>query len=693
MGLALALLHHQWSCAQTHPNSPWHQADGHPEAPEQKQNTIGPNTTDTENDGAHTCWPMWANPSQRQSTQPSTFSAVRIQKQTLHLQLDPEQRYVAGEVIYRLSLDAPADELYVDLDRALQVDSIWLSDQQPLSFRQDSLQLALAFPIPGGWPANQPFDLRIRYAGVPPVNPNGFGSFMTARHSADSIPVLWTLSQPYGCRDWWPAFQHLGVRADTTLLIVDIPIGYRAGGPGLLTRIDTIGQRVRYHWHHHYSMPPYLLGTAVSRYEVMEQMVPLSTTGDTVQVLNYVYTADTALAFPRLRDWLPDMLRLFSDWFGPYPFANEKYGHMQISIFSGGMEHNTMSSMGSWGYDLMAHELAHQWFGNTVTCGSWQDIWLNEGFATWMVSLCFEDIHDNGYWFLPWKRGNLNSALRVPADTVYVTDTSLTQRIFRQRTTYHKAGFVLHQLRRQLGDSVLASGLRAYLQAPGIRFGFARTPQLQGFLEQACQCSLDGFFRRYIYESGYPRYQFRWTSDGGDLWVHTRQLDPEPATRPFAQRLFLRAYGGGDSLDLEVDFNGHARIDAFALAFTPDSLVFDPEADILAWPAEVLGGQPSGAQGGYSGFTAHFKANTLCIDRSIALRGLALAELFDPTGRLLGSHRLSDQSLYDEWVWPFTPSSGWYVLRLRAAPGASPSTLGLGWLESQFFSRLIPKAP
>jgi len=628
---------------------------------------------------AHVCRPLGTtDPSLRPSPQPSTFSAVRIQKQELNLRLDPEQRYVAGQVSYRLGLDAQADELYVDLDRALQVDSVWLSDQA-LSFRRDSLQLVLAFPIPGGWPAGQLFDLRIRYAGVPPINPNGFGSFMTARHSADSIPVLWTLSQPYGCRDWWPSFQHLGVRADTTILVADVPLGFRAGGPGLLTRIDTVGERVLYHWHHQYSMPPYLLGTAVSRYEILEQTVPLSTPGDTVQVLNYVYTADTALAFPRLRNWLPDMLRLFSDWFGPYPFANEKYGHMQISIFSGGMEHNTMSSMGSWGYDLMAHELAHQWFGNAVTCASWQDIWLNEGFATWMVSLCFEGIHDNGYWFLPWKRGNLNSALRVPADTVFVTDTSLTQRIFRQRTTYHKAGFVLHQLRRQLGDSVMAAGLRAYLQAPGIRFGFARTPQLQGFLEQACQCSLDGLFRRYIYESGYPRYQFRWTSDGADVWLHTRQLEPEPSARPFAQRLFLRAYGGGDSLNLTVDFNGSARIDAFTLPFTPDSLVFDPDADILAWPAEVLGEQASHAHGGHTGFIATFKDNTLCIDRSMALRGAATADLYDPAGRLLGSRLLSDQSLYDEWVWPFAPASGWYVLRIRA--------------ESQFFSRLIPKAP
>jgi hypothetical protein len=309
------------------------------------------------------------------------------------------------------------------------------------------------------------------------------------------------------------------------------------------------------------------------------------------------------------------------------------------------------------------------------------------------VSLCFEGIHDNGYWFLPWKRGNLKSALRVPADTVFVTDTSLTQRIFRQSTTYHKAGFVLHQLRRQLGDSVMAAGLKAYLQAPGIRFGFARTPQLQGFLEQACQCSLDGFFRRYIYESGYPRYQFRWTSESTVLWLHSRQLDPNPTARPFAQRLFLRAYGGGDSLDLMVDFNGLARIDAFTLPFAPDSLVFDPEADILAWPAEVDGGQSSGYKGGLAVFTATFKGNTLCIDRSISLRGSAIADLYDATGRLLGSHFLNDQSLYEEWECPFTPSSGWYVLRIRAASSASSSTRGPSWFESQFFSKLILKAP
>lgn len=584
------------------------------------------------------------------------FMPVRIQSQELRVTLNPDQRYIAGEVEYVLSLASFRQELAVDLDQALRVDSVW-SPAGTIAFRQNALQLWLNRGA-AGWQADTVYRFTIRYAGVPPVNPNGFGSFMTAKHGPDSVPVLWTLSQPYGCRDWWPAFQSLGIRADTTRLVANIPLGMRVGGPGLLQRIDTIANRVVYNWVHTYSMPPYLLGLAVSEYEVLEQRIPIAGTNDTVYVLNYVYKEDTAFAYWSLRMLLPDMLQRFSDRFGPYPFLREKYGHMQISNFSGGMEHNTMSSMGNWEYSLIVHELAHQWFGNMVTCASWRDIWVNEGFATWMVSLCFEDLIDNGYWWPRWKQTTLESARLVPQGSVFVRDTALTTTIFFQRLTYHKASFVLHALRYQLGDSAVFAGLRNYLNDPALQWSFATTEHIRYHLEQASGKDLRNYFERYIYGEGYPRYRMRWSQEGGRLRFHVQQLSPDARLFPFKLDLPVRLYLGGDSLDLRLPFDGNQQAYGFEMPSTIDSLVFDPDINILMLPPVV---QRQSADVGRA-LKVLTGDGLWQLELPLDASDNETLQLFDMQGRLLWQYRpmAKERSVILPWEAAWKP--GLYVL-------------------------------
>lgn len=593
---------------------------------------------------------------QARSQVSADFMPVRIQSQELRVTLNPDQRYIAGEVEYVLSLASFRQELAIDLDEALRVDSVW-SPAGAIAFRQNALQLWLNRGA-AGWQADTVYRFTIRYAGVPPVNPNGFGSFMIAKHGPDSVPVLWTLSQPYGCRDWWPAFQALGIRADTTRLVANIPLGMRIGGPGLLERIDTIANRAVYHWQHTYSMPPYLLGLAVSEYEVLEQRIPIAGTNDTVYVLNYVYKEDTAFAYWSLRMLLPDMLQRFSDRFGPYPFLREKYGHMQISNFSGGMEHNTMSSMGNWEYSLIVHELAHQWFGNMVTCASWRDIWVNEGFATWMVSLCFEDLIDNGYWWPRWKQTTLESARLVPQGSVFVRDTALTTTIFFQRLTYHKASFVLHALRYQLGDSVVFAGLRNYLYDPALQWAFANTEHIRYHLEQASGKNLRNYFERYIYGEGYPRYQLRWAQDDGLLRLHLQQLSPDAKLFPFKLDLPVRLYFSGDSLDLRLPFDGSQQAYTFDVPMPIDSLVFDPDINILMLPA-VVQRQMAAAATNFNVLTGD---RLWQIELPLDASPNEALQLFDMQGRLLWQYRpaAGDRSLVLPWEPSWKP--GIYVL-------------------------------
>ena len=141
-------------------------------------------------------------------------------------------------------------------------------------------------------------------------------------------------------------------------------------------------------WQHRYPIATYLVAIAVTNYSMYTQYAPLVGRSKPLPVVNYVFPQFRTDAERETRDVLP-MIRLFDSLFVPYPFEKEKYGHAQFT-WGGGMEHQTMSFMVNFSYDLMAHELAHQWFGDMVTCGTWQDLWLNEGFATYLTVMTTE---------------------------------------------------------------------------------------------------------------------------------------------------------------------------------------------------------------------------------------------------------------------------------------------------------------
>ena len=277
-------------------------------------------------------------------------------------EIDPAVLYVKGAVTSYFEPTADGfDKIHFDFLDNLTVDSVlYHGTQMNHSFITGEI---LMIDLPAVIPVGIQDSISVYYKGVPVGG--GFGSFANDTHNG--VPALWTLSEPYGAREWWPCKQTLNDKIDSTDIYVTSPAQYRVASNGVLvSELEDNGMKT-FHWKHRYPIPAYLVAIAVTNYEQYSEWLDIG--GDSIHILNYVYPESLAAAKVRT-ERTADIMALFNDLFGMYPFADEKYGHAQFG-WGGGMEHQTMSFMGGFSHLLIAHELAHQWFGDKVTCGSW----------------------------------------------------------------------------------------------------------------------------------------------------------------------------------------------------------------------------------------------------------------------------------------------------------------------------------
>lgn len=485
--------------------------------------------------------------------------------------LDPAVRFISGSVTSYFTATADLDVLVFDLSDSLVVDSITMHGNG-LPFSQtpgNLLEITLASSIPAG----QLDSVTVAYHGVPPNT--GFGSFVTDAHNG--TPVLWTLSEPYGAKDWWPCKQDLNDKIDSLDTYVTTPSAYRAAGNGLLMEPDTNGVQITWHWRHRYPIDYYLIATAVTNYQVDVQYAVVE--GDSIPLVTYAYPEEFGAAVDNATDVLPEMV-LFSQLFGKYPFANEKYGQARFG-WGGGMEHQTMTFLGVYHPEISSHELAHQWFGDKVTCHSWAEIWLNEGFATYLSGLSYEYLSPV-YWPL-WKRAKVLSITSEPGGSVFCTDTLDNGRLFDGRLTYNKGAMVLHTLRWICGDSAFYNGVKAYLADPSLAYGTATTADLKAHLETTSGLDLTGFFADWYTGEGFPSYTVDWSQAGnGQVYVSLAQITSHPSVDFFELPVPLRFWGGGTDSTVVLDNTVNDQLFSFHLPFAVDSMQFDPDTWLIS---------------------------------------------------------------------------------------------------------------
>jgi aminopeptidase N len=224
----------------------------------------------------------------------------------------------------------------------------------------------------------------------------------------------------------------------------------------------------------------------------------------------------------------------------------------------------------------MAHELAHQWFGDKITCGSWQDIWLNEGFATHLASMDMENKYP--LTVKDTRKHEIENITSLPGGSVFVTDTTNVNRIFDSRLSYTKGSHLLYMLRWILGDSVFFKGMRSYFNDTSIAYGFARTKDFQRNLEKVSGVNLDYFFKEWFYGQGYPSYDVQWKQlDNNSVSIRMNQKTSDPSVTFFELPVALQFKNANQQTTIVVDNKTNGETFIKDIGFIADTVIVDPD--------------------------------------------------------------------------------------------------------------------
>ncbi|MGB0404173.1 MAG: M1 family aminopeptidase [Salibacteraceae bacterium] len=499
---------------------------------------------------------------------------------TLSIEANPPQIDMIGFCELTFTVNKPIDTLTFDFtdESTFLVNYVHINGVNYPNFTRfdDKIKIPLSTPLAVG----SSITSTVSYQGYPQSGANGYyysRVFLGSR-------AFWTMSEPYGAKYWWPCKIDLIDKIDSTDIYLTYPDGMRGSTVGVLQSEQSNGTKTTAHWKHNYPINNYLIAVAIGDYWVKD--TTLNYSGKQLYMTDYLYQHDS-LWHNQSMQYLEKTFSLFDSLFGEYPFSKEKYGHTQFTR-GGGMEHQTNSWMQDLNQPLVAHELAHQWFGNKVTCGSWQDLWLNEGFATYLTALTYEA----GFGDMDWTTWKQNTFTLVGGSygSVWRQDTLNFSSLFSSRYTYNKGALALHALRWICGDDAFFSGVRNYLNDPLLEYSFARTTDLQRHLEATSNLDLTEQFADWVYGQNCPRYSLAWRISGGSIVFNLDQIMSNPVDSFFEMTVPIGVYEGGKRHDYLFPFDNNNMSMVRPIKFMPDSVVIDPDLWICSTLKNVTEG-------------------------------------------------------------------------------------------------------
>lgn len=429
------------------------------------------------------------------------------------------------------------DSVWFELFPTFTINEIRLNDVPTNYNRHNS-----AIKVPVNISSGASFKIEVDYAGTPPTaatNPLGGSGMTNASSPSWGNQVTWSLSEPFSAYEWWPCKQSLRDKADSVSVKITVPSSCKAGSNGVLEQVVDLGNgSTRFEWKHRHPIDYYLVSVAVAEYVEYNVYANPAGSASPILIQNYVYNNPQTLPnFQADIDETVDFLEYFSELFGLYPFADEKYGHCMAPL-SGGMEHQTMTTQGFFERSLTAHELAHQWWGNQVTCAAWSDIWVNEGFASYAEYLMLEELYPGAQ--VTDMQDRHQNIMSQPNGSIWVEDSLNDSRIFSGRLTYDKGAAFVHTLRFLVNDDALFfQTLRDFQNA--FKDSVAVGTDMQAMLEAATNLDLSAAFEQWYFGEGYPTYSAQWNTVGNEFHVRvTHTVSAGSITPTFTTPLELR---------------------------------------------------------------------------------------------------------------------------------------------------------
>lgn len=480
--------------------------------------------------------------------------------------MSPDAMYISGSVCTCFTpIGSDAKVIDFDLAGNLTVDKVMDKDGQALKYIRSGNKVIIN--LPGKLKEGNTETVTIFYHGTPIST--GYGSFKINNYHH----TLWTLSESFGAKDWWPCRQNFYDKIDSMDIYVTCPARYSVASNGVIVSDVAVGSGHTVHYKEHHPINHYMVGVAVGVYEVRSGKFLLK--GDRiVELTDYVWPSTK---YPsEILKYTADLLDMYGGYFIPYPYVDEKYGHAQIG-WSGGIEHQTMTFLYDYDPVIVAHELAHQWFGNYVTCKGWSNIWINEGFASYSEYLAIEQFYsdDTTRWKEYKHAGALNSQ-----QPVYVKDTTNMDVIFDISTTYDKGALVLQMLRNEIGSEKFFKGCRSILQNHGN--GFASIEDARHCFESVADTSLSQFFNNWIYGIGYPIYKVEYSqNESNDVVLTIKQTTSHPSVGFYAMHPVVRLVGETETKDVRIYNTEQKQEFVIPAGFKVNDVLFDPDKNIL----------------------------------------------------------------------------------------------------------------
>jgi hypothetical protein len=482
----------------------------------------------------------------------------------LALTFTPATSQVSGTVTMRATVvGGPISSVDLDLYSLMSVDAV-TAGSVTTSFSR--IGDVLTVQLDHAYTTGQTFTTTVTYHGNPTA-PGYFGFPV-----ANGRQLIWSLSEAYGARTWWPCKDANEDKADSVDVHFTVPLGSTTASNGTLLSTTTTATTSTTNWRERYPIAPYLVSIASYPYTVVDDWYRPTPTDS--MLIRFHLFPETVASAAAVDAKVKTMIAAYATRFGEYPFLKEKYGHAQF-LFSGGMEHQTCTSLGSFSEFVVAHELGHQWWGDMVTCRDFHHIWLNEGFATYC-----EALWDEANGGTPAYMANILGNTYLGAGSIYVPDATNETRVFDSNLSYDKASWVLHMLRHMLGDSTFFAAMRQYRAQWAYKS--AVTEDFRDVCEVVSGRDLHAFFQQWISGEYHPIYRAEWTSapaaGGYDVNVTLRQTQ---SWQLFTMPVDLRITTAAGTVNITVPDSLAAQTFTIHVAALPSAVAVDPDNGIL----------------------------------------------------------------------------------------------------------------